>query len=685
MAKTRKKSELKPNGKGLKGYYIGGAIEDNSTIAGTPERKYKNDLKSNLHDFAAFNADNVLSTVGAGNVIKSKDYQTKVGAETGNQINYGVQKIGPGIAGAIMDFAVPGLGTAVKTVVKGVEGVSGTDTGLNPKQSATQDKVGNMIDDVGSLASGFGKKKSTPSTTTTPENPNVPTSTVDTPGAQQTQALLDQNVGQASNSQNQTDLLFQNNSGMTEEEKQAYLTSQGLAKGGTISAEKAKTILHEGKIGGKNITDKQRKYFGAMSNKKADGGIIDGENKIVKAENGGFVFPAENTKAGIGIMKMMGGIIEKGKIPTGSNNADIMINDGGQENPKELVISKDAHNKMRSLIPNFDKKFAPEADEKATGKVKGGGIKAMLDGSNDLEKRKWMNQNYDPTTGETEAQALERYKNYRPMPDPNATENERALEQAKYQSSTMGTPTGTTPPVTTNTETPVVVQPAKKNWFDPQGTNVEKAFGLTQAIWGAQQLIKQGKRPVDTIPSDYLAAIEKAKTESQFGLSPAEEAKANRDIELQRRGEIARASQSGLDAQSQLMYAKSAGITADEANLNKTVASEQLRKQKTMYYNTLLGDKANMSKELFKEKLDTFDKGQMAGAGLMKTGLDNTWGARRYDREVARNNRAVATGNPIVEDFTKSDIKALAGSSATEADAIALAKKKGLDYTKLKD
>jgi hypothetical protein len=32
-------------------------------------------------------------------------------------------------------------------------------------------------------------------------------------------------------------------------------------------------------------------------------------------------------------MKMMG-IIEKGKIPCGSNNADIMINDGGQETQK---------------------------------------------------------------------------------------------------------------------------------------------------------------------------------------------------------------------------------------------------------------------------------------------------------------------------------------------------------------
>lgn len=44
--------------------------------------------------------------------------------------------------------------------------------------------------------------------------------------------------------------------------------------GGDISASKAAKILKDGTINGKKITDKQRKYFGAMSN-KANGGTID--------------------------------------------------------------------------------------------------------------------------------------------------------------------------------------------------------------------------------------------------------------------------------------------------------------------------------------------------------------------------------------------------------------------------
>lgn len=35
-----------------------------------------------------------------------------------------------------------------------------------------------------------------------------------------------------------------------------------------ISAEKAKAILHDGKVHGKPLTDRQRRYMGAMSHQK---------------------------------------------------------------------------------------------------------------------------------------------------------------------------------------------------------------------------------------------------------------------------------------------------------------------------------------------------------------------------------------------------------------------------------
>jgi len=53
----------------------------------------------------------------------------------------------------------------------------------------------------------------------------------------------------------------------------------------TISAPKAKKILHDKKVHGHPLTDKQRKFFGAMSNLKAYGGRLD---------EGGSIDPSED-------------------------------------------------------------------------------------------------------------------------------------------------------------------------------------------------------------------------------------------------------------------------------------------------------------------------------------------------------------------------------------------------------
>ncbi len=56
---------------------------------------------------------------------------------------------------------------------------------------------------------------------------------------------------------------------------QAWIENRPIfAGGGKISRSKAKEILHEGTIGGKPITDKQRRYFGAMSNMAGGGEYV---------------------------------------------------------------------------------------------------------------------------------------------------------------------------------------------------------------------------------------------------------------------------------------------------------------------------------------------------------------------------------------------------------------------------
>lgn len=57
------------------------------------------------------------------------------------------------------------------------------------------------------------------------------------------------------------------------EEEDDTDVEDGYKKGGTVSPEKAKQILHDGTIRGHKITNKQRKFFGAKSNAKANGGF----------------------------------------------------------------------------------------------------------------------------------------------------------------------------------------------------------------------------------------------------------------------------------------------------------------------------------------------------------------------------------------------------------------------------
>lgn len=80
---------------------------------------------------------------------------------------------------------------------------------------------------------------------------------------------------------------------------------QKLAKGG-LTMSKAKTILHDKEVKGHPLTDKQRRFFGAIasgdSQYKSNGGVIEGpggpkDDKITaKVEDGSFVVPADKAK-----------------------------------------------------------------------------------------------------------------------------------------------------------------------------------------------------------------------------------------------------------------------------------------------------------------------------------------------------------------------------------------------------
>ena len=69
--------------------------------------------------------------------------------------------------------------------------------------------------------------------------------------------------------------VYINNPNAVIRQDENYYDMLNYAKGGELSKEKAKTMLHDKKTHGKPLTDKQRKYFGwVASGKKSMGGII---------------------------------------------------------------------------------------------------------------------------------------------------------------------------------------------------------------------------------------------------------------------------------------------------------------------------------------------------------------------------------------------------------------------------
>ncbi len=68
------------------------------------------------------------------------------------------------------------------------------------------------------------------------------------------------------------------NAAKAEDLSEGEMEEMELAHGG-LTPEKARIMLHDGTINGKKITDKQRRYFGFISNGKADGGRVKGESQ----------------------------------------------------------------------------------------------------------------------------------------------------------------------------------------------------------------------------------------------------------------------------------------------------------------------------------------------------------------------------------------------------------------------
>lgn len=160
-----------------KAYVMGGEINPNYVALdeyGRPiqptRTDYRTDVGAKVHDAGLSVADYVTG-LGNPNAIKSSEYQTKFGATTENQTVRGGSNLSAKIGGAIVNYYVQGLGTAINAGRDAGINASGVndptspyyDPGLNKKQSLDQDKAGVVIDAIGGSVAGMGKNKSSDS------------------------------------------------------------------------------------------------------------------------------------------------------------------------------------------------------------------------------------------------------------------------------------------------------------------------------------------------------------------------------------------------------------------------------------------------------------------------------------------------------------------------------------------
>ncbi len=407
------------------------------------------------------------------------------------------------------------------------------------------------------------------------------------------------------------------------------------AKGGDVSPAKALEILHDGTIRGHKITDKQRRYFGYMSNQnKASGGVVEGkgtgtsDSNSAALEKNDFIIPAKQAKT-LAVKRLLPQLGLNKIAPLQDGNVPIKISKGEVIIPKEDKPMANAILGKQGLSLN---RLAPNAK---SGIKKGGKFDT---GTSDI----------DPLTGEKR----------KPLQLTYGSPYDNVSTPVETPYPIPATKVVTPSPVTK--EAPVVTPTEKSN-----SNNLIQGIGVVQGLTGLYNANKLGKVPVDTIPADYTTVANRLNDESNFGLSPLALTQARTGIERNRRAGVKNIlSQSGGDAGTALGNIQAAGLNADDAVNDLAVTSDKLRQAKLTNYANFVADKSRYSRQLFEDKLNRFDKQENTAGANVSAGIHNVIeGQRLSEAKKSADQRAKAeAAAPYMgkTQFTQAGIKALA-------------------------
>lgn len=159
-------------------------------------------------------------------------------------------------------------------------------------------------------------------------------------------------------------------------------------------------------------------------------------------------------------------------------------------------------------------------------------------------------------------------------------------------------------------------------------------IGLGQTVLGGAMYSHAGKRPVDVIDPTYANSVLNATKEAGYGISPQERALAENNIEGVRRAENAAIMEAaGGQGSVALGNMRAANTGSQEALAKLSAESERMRQQKTQYANSLISRQADMRRQLFEDKMNSFNTNQSAAGELLGAGLANVVGAQHYNQQ----------------------------------------------------
>lgn len=420
--------------------------------------------------------------------------------------------------------------------------------------------------------------------------------------------------------------------------------------GGNVSTSKAKQILKGGTAHGNPLTDAQKGYFGVVAGGNAykDGGnVAKGTTITVGNEqatwNGTNWVDKTGNKYSASYAKKFEDVISSNQQKEQqrlANQQASKYNTYKRKLAEAKADTKYDHSvdiaNYQKFIDEYEGKALPKVETKATPKT---GVQKIV-----------------PTTAQVVPAS-----NKAGVTKPTKKGLAKVVEQSGFEPMT---PKEVTLPVAKGSDLsqfdPNSVTVEDKTGYDPktgmfkstvsetgtyglpQSTENSK-YGLADAIgmgaatlqagYGLSQLMKD-KRPVDRLDPAFSQLTDEAIAASKYGYSPAQRALLNQQITQGRIGQQAQINQlAGGNAAVGLANARAAINSEMNKRLQMASEDERLRMQKAQYAAGLAGTRAQMSRQLFADKMNEFQQKQAAGAELLGSGLSNLIQSARIPAE----------------------------------------------------